>query len=61
MSGCTSRTQGVYAAARCRVCGTPAARGVELGGVVCAACLRRMNADPVAKRNLILRTEHFDF
>jgi hypothetical protein len=61
MSGCTSRTQTLYSAARCRVCGTPAAHGVELGGVVCAGCLRRMNADPVAKRSLILQAEHLDF
>jgi hypothetical protein len=36
------------------VCGRGASDAIELDGAVCGACLRTMNADPQAKRNVML-------
>lgn len=50
----------LYRAPRCRVCGRGASDAVDIGGMVCDACLRRLNADPQAKRRVILGADIFE-
>jgi hypothetical protein len=48
----------LYHAPRCSVCSRAAADTVAMeGGAVCGDCLRRINADPQAKRRVILAYE----
>ena len=60
MTAFFSRNAVLYVAPRCRVCGRGASEAVDIGGTVCDACLRRMNADPQAKRGVILGADIFD-
>jgi hypothetical protein len=63
MEMATFRSHGpaLYVAPRCRLCGRGASDSVDLDGVVCGACLRRLNSDPLAKRRLILGFESLDW
>jgi len=60
MADCPSRAGSPYIVLRCRLCGRGAHDSVDLDGVVCGACLRRMNADPQAKRRLLFELASFD-
>ena len=50
----------LYSAPRCRICGRGANDAVDIDGAVCGGCLRNMNADPLAKRRVILGFGQFD-
>ena len=51
----------LYVAPRCRICQRGTTDSVDLGGAVCGSCLRQMNADPQAKRRLILGVDQYDW
>ena len=60
MAGTLTHGSALYRAPRCRVCGRGTSDVVDIGGSVCDACLRRMNADLQAKRRVMLGADIFD-
>jgi hypothetical protein len=62
MNGAITHGPALYNAPRCRVCSRGAADAVPIeGGAVCGECLRRINADPQAKRRVILAFDQLEW
>lgn len=50
----------LVAAARCQLCASPGALVIDpSGGATCQACLRRIDADPLRKRQILFQTAAF--
>jgi hypothetical protein len=52
----------LYNAPRCNICSRGSADAVAIdNGSVCGDCLRRINADPLAKRRVLLAFDQLDW
>jgi hypothetical protein len=61
MAGYVSLGRTLFGVPYCRVCGRGTSETVDLNGAICTVCLRRINADPQAKRRVMFGWDQFDW